>query len=64
KKTFLGYKKTFLGYKKTFLGYKKTFLGYKKTGFSAVLCWYIKNYRRFRASLGRIWRVIDPPNHP
>jgi hypothetical protein len=29
-----------------------------------VLCWYIKNYRRFRASLGRIWRVIDPPNHP
>ncbi|MDR2518925.1 MAG: hypothetical protein LBD13_05875 [Spirochaetaceae bacterium] len=43
----------FLDCKELFLDYKKTFLDYKKTGFPAALCYYTKNYRRFRASLKR-----------
>ncbi|MDR2518479.1 MAG: hypothetical protein LBD13_03575, partial [Spirochaetaceae bacterium] len=48
-------KQTYFARKKTYFARKQTYFARKKTGFPAALGWYIKNYRRFRASLGTIW---------
>ncbi|MDR2519227.1 MAG: hypothetical protein LBD13_07470 [Spirochaetaceae bacterium] len=54
-KTYLVPQETFLVPQKLYLVPQKTYLVPQKTGFPIAPCWYSINYRRFRASLGRIW---------